>query len=222
MVATWILARNGPSHRNFVKRKATKAARNLPVDFPELKLAFLRRIQDEVVTHSIPSELLINWDQTGSKLVPVSCWTMAEQGCTQVPVVGKEDKREITVVLAVTASGTLLPPQLIYQGKTNGWHPKITFPTKGNVTHSENHWSTAETMIEYFDNVIIPYVVETRRELELADDHPALAIFDVFAAHRCSNVLAKLQENSIHQVYVPASCTGELQPLDVGVNGDFK
>ena len=77
-------------------------------------------------------------------------------------------------------------------------------------------------MIEYFDNVIIPYVVETRRELELADDHPVLAIFDVFAAHRCSDVLAKLQENSIHQVYVPASCTGELQPLDVGVNGDFK
>ena len=59
--------------RNFVKRKATKAARKLPVEFPELKLAFLRRIQDEVVTHSIPSELLINWDQTGSKLVPVSC-----------------------------------------------------------------------------------------------------------------------------------------------------
>ena len=113
----------------------------------------MRRIQDEVVTHSIPSELLINWDRTGSKLVPVSYWTMAEQGCTQVPVVGKEDKREITVVLAVTASGTLLPPQLIYQGKTNGWHPKITFPTKGNVTHSENHWSTAETMIEYFDTL---------------------------------------------------------------------
>ena len=36
--------------RNFVKRKATKAARNLPVDFPKLKLAFLRRIQDEVVS----------------------------------------------------------------------------------------------------------------------------------------------------------------------------
>ena len=55
---------------------------------------------------------------------------MAERGCTQVPVVGKEDKRETTVVLAVTASGKLLPPQLIYQGKTNGCHLKITFPTK--------------------------------------------------------------------------------------------
>ena len=78
---------------------------------------------------------------------------MAERSCTQVPVVGKGDKREVTVVLAVTASGKLLPPQLIYQGKTNGYHPKITFPTKWNVTHSTSHWSTAETMVEYFDNL---------------------------------------------------------------------
>ena len=42
--------------------------------------------------------LIINWDQTGSKLVPESEWTMAKQGTKQVAVVGKEDKREITVL----------------------------------------------------------------------------------------------------------------------------
>jgi hypothetical protein len=208
--------------RNLVKRKATKATKKLPVDFPELKQVFLRRIEAEIETHSIPSDLLINWDQTGTKLVPVSSWTMAEQGSTQVLVVGNEDKREITVVLAVSASVILLPPQLTYQGITNGCHLKKIFPTKWNITHSESDWSTTETMREYLDKIIIPYVVETRKELELADDHPALAIFDVFAAHRCKEVLAKLQSNHIHQIFVPASCTGELQPLDVGINGDFK
>ena len=133
--------------RGFVKRKATKAARKLPPDYPDLKIAYLKRIEDEVKNNDIPADLLINWDQTGSKLVPVSSWTMAEEGCKQIPVVGKEDKREITVFLAVTASGAFLPPQLIYQGKTVGCHPKITFPAKWNVTHSENHWSTEETMI---------------------------------------------------------------------------
>ena len=33
-------------------------------------------------------------------------------------------------------------------------------------------------MIEYVDCVVIPYVVE------MTEDQPALAIFDVFAAHR--------------------------------------
>ena len=111
---------------------------------------------------------------------------------------------------------------MIYQGKTVGCHPKITFPAKWNVTHSENHWSTEETMIEYLEKVIIPYVVETRERLDLADDHPALAIFDVFSAYHCNSVLAKLKSHNIHQVFVPAGCTGELQPLDVGVNQDFK
>ena len=57
-------------------------------------------------------------------------------------------------------------------------------------------------MLEYIDKVIVPYVVKERNRLELADDQPALAIFDVFATHRCSSVLAKLQSNNIHQVFV--------------------
>ena len=60
------------------------------------------------------------------------------------------------------------------------------------------------------------------RELELPEDHVCLAIFDVFSAHRCDSVLKKLNENHIHQVFVPASCTGELQPLDLSVNDEFK
>lgn len=63
---------------------------------------------------------------------------------------------------------------------------------------------------------------ETRSELGLANDHPALAIFDVFQAHRCDSVLDALRQHHIHQVFVPAACTGELQPLDVSVNAQFK
>ena len=197
-------------HGGFVKRKATKAARKLPPDYPDLKLAYLKRIQDEVEAHDIPWDMVINWDQTGLKLVPVNSWTMAKP-------VGKEDKREITALLAVTASGTLLPPQLIYQGKTDGCHPKISFPADWNISHSDSHWCIETTMLEYTDKVIVPYVVKERNRLELADDQPALAIFDVFAAHCRSSVLAKLQSNNIHKVFVPAGCTGELQPLDVGL-----
>ena len=64
----------------YVKRKATKAVRKLPTDFPELKLTYLKRIQEEVKSNAIPLELIFNWDQTGVKLVPVSSWTMVESG----------------------------------------------------------------------------------------------------------------------------------------------
>ena len=61
-------------------------------------------------SNAISLQLILNWDV---RLVPVSSWTMVESGSKQIPVVAK--KREITVVLAATASGTLLPPQVIQQ-----------------------------------------------------------------------------------------------------------
>jgi len=172
-----------------VRQKATKASRKLLPDFALRKVTFLKQIEDAAKTNRIPPDLVINWDQTGSKLIPVSHWTMAEEGSKQIPVVGKEDKREVTVLLAATASGVLLFPQVIYQGKTAGCHPKITFSPKWNITHSESHWSTESTTLKYIDMVTVPYVSATRQSLRLPDNHPVLCIFDVFAAHRCDSVL---------------------------------
>lgn len=40
---------------------------------------------------------------------------------------------------------------------------------------------------------------------------------NVFAAHRCQPFLDVLTANKIQPVFVPAGCTGELQPLDITV-----
>ncbi len=124
----------------------------------------------------------------------------------------------MTVLLACTLSGKLLHPQLIYAGRTSRCHPSVSFPDGWNITHSQNHWSTEETMIEYVDQIILP---DVRTSLELSPNFPAVAIFDVFAAHRCQSVLNRLSSNNIKYIFVPAGCTGELQPLDVTLN-DFK
>ncbi|KAI8516327.1 hypothetical protein Bbelb_049080 [Branchiostoma belcheri] len=102
-------------------------------------------------------------------------------------------------------------------GKDDRLPPEVRLP---GGDHSESHWSNASTMDRYADKVPIPYVTAQREALGLSEDQPALAIFDVFKAHRCPELLAKLKENHIHAVFVPASCTGELQPLDYdgGVN----
>ena len=190
---------------SFVKHKATKAARKVPVDFPEIKHTFWKRIVDCVREHNIPPELIINWDQTGAKYVSTSEWTLAEKGSKQVTVIGKEDKREMTVLLLCTMSGFLLPPHLIYCGKTNKCHPDITFPHGWDVHCSENHWSTEATMLHFIECVTVPYVQSTRERLGLEEDNFALALFDVFAAHRCDSVLQSLEKNHIKCIFVPAT-----------------
>ena len=201
-----------------MKLKATKAAHKLPDDFSEVKQAFLQRVKSEVETWNIPHVLIINWDQTGSKLVPVSEWTMEREGTKQVATIGREDKREVTVLMSVTASGIPLSFQVIYLGKTIGCHAKVTFPNDWNITQSDSHWSTESNMLEFIDKVIVPYVTQTREKLQLASDQPALALFDIFKADRCESLLEKQHQHHIHQVFIPAGCTGELQPLNLTVN----
>ena len=78
-------------------------------------------------------------------------------------VVGKKEKREVTVLLTVAATECLLPPQVLYQGKTPGCHPKVTFPVPWNITYNESHRSNKETIVEYVDRVLFSYVLHMRQ-----------------------------------------------------------
>ena len=60
---------------NFVKRKVTTAKSKYSVaEFQCLK--FLQNVVTTVEMEEIPPELILNWDQTGIKIVPSSTWTM--------------------------------------------------------------------------------------------------------------------------------------------------
>jgi hypothetical protein len=132
---------------DMVKRKGTKGVKSLPKDFDKIKLEFLDRINEVVQKYNIPDSLIINWDQTGSNYIPVGEWTMAPSGSKQVPIAHMDDKRQMTVLLSITKSGTLLPPQLIYQGKSDACHPIYPFADDWDITHTESHWSTAGSML---------------------------------------------------------------------------
>ena len=75
----------------------------------------------------IPPELVLNWDQTGIKLVPSASWTMHERGSRRVELMDIIDKRQITAVFCGSLIGAFLPIQLIYKGKTDRCLPHFNF-----------------------------------------------------------------------------------------------
>ena len=81
----------------FVKRKGTKAAKNVPVDAPEQINRFLNRIYYTMKKYDIPPSLFVTFDETSSALVPADDWTLEEQGSAQVAIAGLEDKRNTTL-----------------------------------------------------------------------------------------------------------------------------
>ena len=82
----------------------------------------------------------------------------------------------------------------------------VDFPAGWDIWHSDSHWSTEKTMLHYVKAVIVPYVEASRESLGLQPNHCTLAIFDVFAAHRCDSILEALNKHHIkHQIYLCAS-----------------
>ena len=211
--AKYLLKRMG-----FVKRKACSKAKVDVEWFKEVKEDFLLDVKNIVAMDDIPAELVINFDQTALNYVPVTPWTMEKQGAKRVEVVAKDDKRQITAVLAGSMSGDFLPPQLIYEVKTTRCLPQYKFPSSWHITHSDNHWSNEFTMKEYVEKILVPYINRKRAELNLSSNQPALLIFDNFKAQTTSSMLKLLDSYTINVALLPANCTDRLQPLDLSVN----
>lgn len=94
----------------------------------------------------VPSQLVINWDQTGINYIPVFSWMMEEEGSKRVEVAGKDNKRQLTALFACSMSGDFLPVQLVYQGKTARNLPKYQFPSDWDIAFTPNHWCNESTM----------------------------------------------------------------------------
>ena len=208
---------------NFVKRAATTSGKKYTADdFARVKKDFLDDVVSTVSMEEIPPSLILNWDQTGIKLVPSSSWTMDQRGTKHVELAGVNDKRQITAVFCGTIVGDFfLPIQLIYQGKTSRCHPNFQFPSSWDITHSPRHWSTEETMLQYIDYIIIPYVDGVR---DLIGDHtkPAVVIMDNFKGQTTESVKNLLEDHNIHTCYLPPNTTDLLQPMDISVNKPAK
>ena len=145
--------------------------------------------------HKIPPKLIINWDQAGVKLVPSQNWTMEQQGASRVEIACINDKRQITVTLAGSMSGELLPMQLLYQGTTNRCHPKFSFPVDFDVWHTPNHWANEDTTIRFIQHIIIPYIQDVRAE-DNTPDQAALVVFDVFKGHMGEAVQSLIEQDT--------------------------
>ena len=175
---------------------------------------------------NIPPQLIINLDETGVPIVPVSQWTLEETGSTSVPitVLDKKKRREIAALLACTVCGDLLDPQLLYQGTTERCHPPpcVNFLEVLDIGHSSSHWSSHDTVRRYVLKILKPKTTAVKAQLILAQVQRGLVLLNVYKAHYTADFLDEFKVAGFELEYVPGNCSSELQPLDLSVNGRFK
>uniref|UniRef100_A0A7S4GKV6 DDE-1 domain-containing protein n=1 Tax=Eutreptiella gymnastica TaxID=73025 RepID=A0A7S4GKV6_9EUGL len=145
-------------------------------------------------------------------------------------IVGNDDKRQCTLVVGMTASGKLAGrSQIIWAGETTGCHPKgdeyKAFDKLLFHSHSASHWTTEDTLLEYvqdlFDNHVVPTIKQQGGDVE---HQKWVLLYDCYSVHRSHDVLCELKTRfpTLIVLFVPASCMGELQPLDLAFFSIFK
>ena len=133
-----------------------------------------------------------------------------------------DDKRQITATFWDNNVGDFLPVQLIYGSVNDKCHPKVKFPESFHITHSQNHWSNEDIVMEYLKKIIFLYIKSKHQALKLPENAKALLIFDVFKGQTTSAVNDLLKKNDIIAMHVPNNHTNMFQPLEISVNKSAK
>ena len=130
--------------------------------------------------HDIPAPLVFNLDQTPLSYVSPGKYTFSFKGAKNVPIKRVDDKRKITATFAVSLTGKLLLIQLIYKGKTKRSLPQFKFPSTFSLSYTENHWLNTEKSIEFFEQIIFPYLKMVKRENGYPEEQYTFIIMDTF------------------------------------------
>jgi len=215
------------------ERHATRAAQKLPENHQEILTNSFLREAYIIRDHAIPDALRVNTDQTQTVYQQGTKATWNKKGAKQVSTVGQDEKWAFTLIPSISASGVLLPMQAIYMGKT-----MISCPTSKSPLHDEamelgfklepsmttTYWSTQATMKSLMNGIIAPYFEQTKEDLGLPSSQCSIWKIDCWSVHKSDEFMTwmKKKHRNIIVVFVPGSCTGVWQPLDVGIQQVMK
>ena len=132
---------------------------------------------------------------------------MALKGSKSVPICGSTDKQMTIATFIITLDGKILPPRLIYNGKTVKSLPRIDFPSSFCLNVSEKHYSNEVESVKVLEEIVIPYTIKEIELLCLPPNPLTFLIMDVFKGQMINNVLKILKDNSIFLRKVLAKLT---------------
>ena len=151
-------------------------------------------------------------------MVPSKC--IAAKGTKEcvVRTSGGENKH-LTVVLSATGNGKMLPPMIIFKGKTDRTISDLNIPAGLIVKTQEKAWMDDDLMKVWVGDIWIKHIGAECQKLGFEN---ALLTFDAFAAYLTDDVKNQLLEAKTNTLATPAGCTSKCQPMDVWLNKPFK
>jgi hypothetical protein len=164
--------------------------------------------------HGLSPEQVYNANETGLfwRCLP----NTSPEGGT-VPSL-KQGKDRLTVLMCANATGShRIKPLAI--GKGGGprafrgiQHLPVAYKAQGNA------WVDKEIFSDWFHHIFVPSVREHFRTIGLPEDSKAILLLDNSRAHPQES---ELVSDNIFTIFLPASVTSLLQPMEQGIRRDF-
>jgi hypothetical protein len=135
-----------------------------------------------------------------------------------IPIIN--DVEHITALVTINACGNTARPLLIVKGKNV---PQITEDVRNEFAfvHQSNGWITTKIYDEYVEKILIPTINSLRKKKQQPNQR-CIVFVDNHASHLSEKAKQLFHDNKIDYYSFPPHCTTILQPLDLGVFGDFK
>ncbi|XP_012553005.2 uncharacterized protein LOC105842971 [Bombyx mori] len=150
---------------------------------------------------------IVNYDETNLSDDPGRKKVIVKRGTKYPERVLNQSKSSISIMMAGTAAGVLLPPYVIYKA-SNVYDSWTTGGPKGTRYHrTASGWIDGNTFEDYIKCIIIPFF----------KDKPGrkILIGDNLSSHLSIEVIKICEENHISFVFLPANSTHLTQPLDI-------
>ena len=164
--------------------------------------------------HGLSPEQVYNADETGL------FWRCSHSPNPEGgPVPGPtQSKDRLTVLMCANATGSHRIKPLVV-GKWGGpkavqglQHLPVTYKAQGSA------WVDKEIFADWFHHIFVPAVKEHFRAVALPEGSKAILLLDGSRAHPHE---AELASENVFTIFLPASVTALLQPMDQGIRRDF-
>ena len=111
---------------------------------------------------------------------------------------------------------------MIYKGKTKRSLPTFKFPSTFSLSYTENDWSNTEKSIEFFEQLIFPYLKTVKRENGYPEEQYALIIMDTYKGQDNDRLRGLCSEIYFEVAIVPHNLTNKFHPLDIRISVQIK
>ncbi|XP_011859227.1 PREDICTED: uncharacterized protein LOC105556736 [Vollenhovia emeryi] len=177
---------------------------------------FFSNLQQLIGMYRFPPNRIFNMDETGITTVQQKCPKIyGEKGAKRIGAATSNERgRTITAVFCVSASGTYIPPMLIYPRVRMSPQLQKNGPIGAIYACSKNGWTNKELYLDWLRH-FKSHVKPTRED-------PVLLILDNHSSHISLEAYDLCKSSFITVLSLPPHTSHRTQPLDLTFFGPLK